>query len=136
MFLASPCLETCRFSNWSFCYFDQFKTDSHFPDFRQVKSEPTHLYLLTIWKITVILLSLGMMIGHKKFCSGCSRQIFFHLGTEKWLVVVLGRRLPYTVMIVWRFAWADSALVLCLCFRGGHLNMFNCNICVTNKMIK
>ena len=40
MFLASPWLEIYRFSNWSFCFFEQFKVDVYFANFGQVKTDP------------------------------------------------------------------------------------------------
>ena len=36
MFLALPWLELCRFSNKWFCYFEQFKVDIYFANFREV----------------------------------------------------------------------------------------------------
>ena len=42
---------------------------------------------------------------------------------------MLDRWLSYTVMIVWKLAWADSALVVLddwSSYRGGRLNRFNC----------
>ena len=48
-----------------------------------------------------------------KFCSGCYRQVFFHLGDKKKLsLVALDRWLSYTLAIVWGFAWVDSAIVV------------------------
>ena len=44
-------------------------------------------------------------------------------------MVVLGWWLPYTVVIVWEFAWADLALVVLdewSFYRGGCLNRFDC----------
>ena len=38
--------------------------------------------------------------------------------------------LSYTVMIIWEFVWADSALVVLgkwLSYKGGCLNRFDCN---------
>ena len=65
-----------------------------------------------------------------KFCSGCFRQVFFHLeNKKKWLFVALGKWSSYTVTIVWKFAWADSALVVLddwSFFRGYRLNRFDC----------
>ena len=56
--------------------------------------------------------------------------IFCHLGDKKnWSLVALDRRSSYTVMIVWEFAWADSALVVLdewLSYRDGLLNRFDC----------
>ena len=43
---------------------------------------------------------------------------------------MLDRWVLYTVMFVWEFAVADSALVVLeewSSYRGGHLNRFNCN---------
>ena len=64
-----------------------------------------------------------------KFCSGCYRQVFFHLGDKKkWSLVALVRWSSYAVMIVWEFAWADSALVNLgewSSYRGGRLNRFD-----------
>ena len=40
MFLASPWLETYRFSNWPFADFDQFRVNVHFANFGQVKIVP------------------------------------------------------------------------------------------------
>ena len=42
---------------------------------------------------------------------------------------MLDRWSSYAVMIVWEFAWADSALFVLdkwLSYRGGHLNRFDC----------
>ena len=44
---------------------------------------------------------------------------------------MLDRWLSYTVMIVWKFAWVDLALVVlgkCLSYSGGRLNRFDCII--------
>ena len=69
-----------------------------------------------------------------KFCSGCFRQVFFHLGDKKkWLLVVLGRLLSYTVMFVWELAQADSALVILdewLSYRGGRFSRFDCTFLI------
>ena len=57
-------------------------------------------------------------------------RLFFIREPEKWLLVALNRWLSYTVTIVREFAWADSALVVLhewLSYRGGRLNMFDCN---------
>ena len=48
MFLASLWLEIYRFSNWSFCYFEQFKVDIHFANFMQVRIDPNCSLLLTL----------------------------------------------------------------------------------------
>ena len=48
MFLASLWLEIYRFSNWSFCYFEQFKVDIHFANFGQVRIDPICSLLLTL----------------------------------------------------------------------------------------
>ena len=53
---------------------------------------------------------------------------------RKWLVVALDRWLSYAVMIVWEFAWADSALVVLdkwLSYRGRRLNRFDCKMKVS-----
>ena len=47
IFLTSPCLEIYRFSNGSFCYFEQFKVTVYFANFGQVKIDPICSYLLT-----------------------------------------------------------------------------------------
>ena len=47
-FLASLWLEIYRFSNWSFCYFEQFKVDTNFVNFGQVKIDPKWSFLLTL----------------------------------------------------------------------------------------
>ena len=60
MFLASPWLEKYRFSNQSFCYFEQFKVDIYFINLGQVKIHPIWSFLLTL--VTVILLCLGKML--------------------------------------------------------------------------
>ena len=48
MFLASPWLKIYRFSNWSFCYFEQFKVDIYFTNFGQVQIDPIRSILLTL----------------------------------------------------------------------------------------
>ena len=63
-----------------------------------------------------------------KVFRGCFKQDF-HLGDKK-VVAVHVRWVLYTVMFVWEFAVADSALVVLeewSSYRGGHLNRFNCN---------
>ena len=71
-----------------------------------------------------------------KFSSGCFRQVFFHLGDKKkWWLVALGRWSFYTVTIVWEFALMDLASVVLdewSSYRGGPLNRFDCNWCLTN----
>ena len=44
-------------SNWSFCYFEQFKADIHFANFGQVKTVP--IFFSDYGQVTVTLLSLG-----------------------------------------------------------------------------
>ena len=64
----------------------------------------------------------------KKFFSNCFRQAF-HLGYKK--VVALNWWSSYTVMIIQKFAWEKSALVVLdewQSHRGGHLNMFDTNV--------
>ena len=66
-----------------------------------------------------------------RFCSGCFRQGFFHLGYKKWQLVALDRWSSYTVTNVMNLTWVDSAFVVLnkrLSYRGGHLNMFDYNI--------
>ena len=49
---------------------------------------------------------------------------------KKWSLVALDNWLFYTVMIVWEFAREDSAFVILdewSSYRGGHLNMCDCN---------
>ena len=61
-----------------------------------------------------------------KFCSGCFRQVFFHLVTSD-------RCSSFTVTIAWEFALADPALVDLddwSSYRGGCLNRFDCS-CVS-----
>ena len=63
-----------------------------------------------------------------KFRCDCSRQVFFHLGDKKWLMVTLDRCSSYTVTLVWELAWANSALVILeewLSYRGGCLRRFD-----------
>ena len=59
------------------------------------------------------------------------RQGFFFISeTRKWLLVALDRWLSYTVMIVRKLSWADSALVILgewLSYREGCLSRFDCN---------
>ena len=45
------------------------------------------------------------------FC-GCFRQASFITRDKKSGLVALDRRLSYTVMTEWEFAWADSASVI------------------------
>ena len=65
-----------------------------------------------------------------KFCGGCSRQVFFHLGDKKrWSLVALDKWSSYTVTVVWELAWADSALVVLdewSSYGGGRLSRFDC----------
>ena len=65
-----------------------------------------------------------------KFCSGCSRQVFFNLGDKKrWSLVALDKWSSYTVTVVWELAWADSALVVLdewSSYGGGRLSRFDC----------
>ena len=48
-----------------FSDFEQFKVDTHSTDFGQVKMDPTHSFM-GFEQVTVILLSLGIMLGYKK----------------------------------------------------------------------
>ena len=48
MFLASPLLKIYRFSNWTFCYFEEFKIDIYFTNFGQVKIDHIWSSLLTL----------------------------------------------------------------------------------------
>ena len=48
IFLAYPWLEIHRFLNWSFCYLEQFKIDSHLTEFGQVKTDLI-IYFNRIW---------------------------------------------------------------------------------------
>ena len=58
-------------------------------------------------------------------------MLFFHLGDkEKCSLVALNRWLSYAVTIAQEFTWVDSALVVLdewSSYRGGCLNMFDCN---------
>ena len=59
MFLASPWLELyIDFQTSHFAVFEQFKVDSYFANFRQVKIDPVRLFK-DFRQVTVILLSLG-----------------------------------------------------------------------------
>ena len=66
----------------------------------------------------------------KVFC-GCFGQVLFNLGDKKKVVTGCVRLvvvLYSTVMIVWKFAWVDSALVVLdkwLSYRGGRLSRFD-----------
>ena len=55
----------------------------------------------------------------------------FSFGRQKnRSLVALNRWSPYTVTIVREFAWVDSALIILdepLPYRGGRLNVFDCN---------
>ena len=50
-----------------FVDFEQFKIDIDFVDFRKVKIDPSHSCLLSLDR-SVILLSLGKMLGHEEQC--------------------------------------------------------------------
>ena len=54
----------------------------------------------------------------------------FYFGEKKLFLVVLDRWLSYPVTILWKFAWADSALVVLdewSYYRSGCLNRFDCS---------
>ena len=56
-------------------------------------------------------------------------RFFSFGGQKKRSLVALGRCLSYTITIVWRFAWADSALVVLdewSSYRDSRLNRFDC----------
>ena len=64
---------------------------------------------------------------------------FFIWETKKWSLVALDTWSSYTVMIVWEFAWADSASVVLdewPSYRGGRLNRFDCICLVCVAIIK
>ena len=64
-----------------------------------------------------------------KFCSGCFRQFFFIWKTKKWSLVALDMLSSYAVTTEWKFARADSALVVLdkwSSYKGDHLNRFYC----------
>ena len=64
-----------------------------------------------------------------KFCIGCFRQFFFIWKTKKWSLVALDRLSSYAVTTEWKFARADSALVVLdkwSSYKGDHLNRFYC----------
>ena len=63
--LASSWPEMYRFSNWSFCYFEQFKIDSWIAAFGQVNIGPI-LHFTDFEQVAVILMSLGKMLGLEK----------------------------------------------------------------------
>ena len=48
IFLVSPLLKIYRFSNWTFCYFEEFKIDIYFNNFGQVKIDHICFILLTL----------------------------------------------------------------------------------------
>ena len=54
-----------RFPNCSYCYFKQFKIDSLFSDFGQLKIYPTPSYLL-FWAGYSYFTVLGKTLGHEK----------------------------------------------------------------------
>ena len=65
-----------------------------------------------------------------KFCSDCFRQYFSFGRQNKWSLIALDRLSSYTIMSVWEFAWAASALVVLDEWssyrgRGGRLNRFH-----------
>ena len=59
MFLASLWLEIHRFSNWSFCYFVQFKVDIHFANIGQVRIDPICFLLLTLDRLQLKMLQVA-----------------------------------------------------------------------------
>ena len=64
-----------------------------------------------------------------KFCRSCFRQVFFIWETKKVVAGCVRQVVSYTVMIVWEFAWVDSALVILdkwSSYKGGHLSRFDC----------
>ena len=65
IFLASPWLELYRFSNWSFCYFEEFKVDVYYANFGQVKTDYS-LIFTNFGQVTLILLSLGKTCREKQ----------------------------------------------------------------------
>ena len=74
-----------------------------------------------------------------KFCSGGFIQVFFIWRLKKLSLVKLDRWSSYRVTAVWKFAWADSALVVLdelSSYRGGCLNSLECSIkCYWSKKI-
>ena len=60
MFVTSLWQKIYRFSNWLFCYFEQFRADIYFANFGQVRTDPIFSLLLTLDR-SVILPSLGKL---------------------------------------------------------------------------
>ena len=95
-----------------------------------VQGDIYFLCIVSMWLFPISLLDKLI-----KFCSGRFRQIFSFGRRKKWLLIALDRWLSYTVMIVWEFAWVDSALVVLdewSSYRGGPLNRFDCKRKFTN----
>ena len=59
MILASLWLEIHRFSNWSFCYFEQLKVDIHFANIWQARIDPICFLLLTLDRLQLKMLQVA-----------------------------------------------------------------------------
>ena len=56
---------------------------------------------------------------------------FFSFGEQKKSLDALDRWSSYVVTVVWKFAWADSALIVLdewSSYRGGRISRFDCII--------